>query len=39
MACYRDRFTLYYVDNVHTAQETHLWASTVCYGVALLFNM
>jgi hypothetical protein len=26
-----------YVDDVHTSQETHLWASTGCYGERFLF--
>jgi hypothetical protein len=30
-ACYRDSFTLLYVDDVRTAQETRLWTSTGCY--------
>jgi hypothetical protein len=28
----RNLFTLLYVDDVRTSQETHLWASAPCYG-------
>jgi hypothetical protein len=30
-ACYGDNFTILYVNNGRTAQETHLWALTACY--------
>jgi hypothetical protein len=30
-ACYRDSFTLLYVADVRTSEETHPCASTVCY--------
>jgi hypothetical protein len=32
MACYGNSFTVLYVDDVHTSQETCLWASTAFYG-------
>jgi hypothetical protein len=38
MSCYEDRFILLNV-NVRISQETHLGASTACYGIALLFHM
>jgi hypothetical protein len=31
MARYGDSFTLLYVDDVRTSQETHLWASVARY--------
>jgi hypothetical protein len=33
----RDSFTCLYVDSVRTSQETHLWASTACYGDSFTF--
>jgi hypothetical protein len=33
----RVSFTFVYVDDVHTSQETHLWASTCCYGNSFAF--
>jgi hypothetical protein len=30
--CYGDSFTLLYVDDVRTSQETRIWASTPYYG-------
>jgi hypothetical protein len=33
--CYGDNVTLLYVDDVRISQETHLWASTVCYSNSL----
>jgi hypothetical protein len=30
-------FTYYYVDHVRTSQETHIWASTACYGHSFTF--
>jgi hypothetical protein len=32
MACYGDRFTSLYVNDVHTSQETYLWTSTTSFG-------
>jgi hypothetical protein len=37
MAYYEDIFTFLF--NVRTSQEAHLWASTACYGIALLLHM
>jgi hypothetical protein len=31
-ACYGDSFTLIYVGDIRTSQETHLWVRTACYG-------
>jgi hypothetical protein len=36
MACYGDSFTLLYVDDVRTSQETCLWASAAVTAIALL---
>jgi hypothetical protein len=35
-ACYRDGFTFWYVDDIRTSQETHLWTSMAFTGMALL---
>jgi hypothetical protein len=29
--CYGDSFTIIYVEDVRTSQETRLWASMACY--------
>jgi hypothetical protein len=39
MASYGDSFTLLYIDDVRTSQETHLWVSTACYGFSFTFYM
>jgi hypothetical protein len=38
-ACYWNSFTFLYVNNIHTSQETHMWAFTVCYGDSFTFCM
>jgi hypothetical protein len=35
----RDSFSVLYVNDVRTSQETHVWASMSCYGIALSFYM
>jgi hypothetical protein len=35
---YRDSYTFLYVDDVRTSQETHLQASTACYGDIFTFQ-
>jgi hypothetical protein len=34
-----DLLQVFYVDDVHTLQETHLWASTACYRDSFTFFM
>jgi hypothetical protein len=34
---YGQSFTFLYVDDVHTSQETHVWASTACHKDSFTF--
>jgi hypothetical protein len=37
MICYGDSFTLLYVYDFRTSQETYQWAYTACYGDSFTF--